>query len=92
MSEPTRVEAIFSGHVQGVGFRATTQMLAQDFSVVGSVRNRSDGAVEVIAEGEEDELDAFLKCVAQQLSHHIESVDTRPSKATGEFDSFRIAF
>ena len=92
MSEQSRIRAIFSGNVQGVGFRATTQSLAQDFRVVGTVRNRSDGTVEVVAEGTESELDAFLKSVAEQLSHHVDAVETQRGEATGQFDRFRIAF
>ena len=37
----------FSGRVQGVGFRYTTKQLALGFDIVGSVRNREDGTVEL---------------------------------------------
>jgi acylphosphatase len=52
MSEAkVRLHAIVSGAVQGVFFRATTQTRALGLSVTGWVRNRSDGSVEVVAEG-----------------------------------------
>ena len=41
----------YSGRVQGVGFRFSTQRLASGFAVAGSVKNLRDGRVEVVAEG-----------------------------------------
>jgi len=46
------MHAIFHGHVQGVGFRATTLRYARELDLYGTVRNRSDGSVEVYAQGE----------------------------------------
>ena len=54
MANPVfRLEAHFSGRVQGVGFRYLTRQLAQGFAVTGQVRNLPDGQVQVIAEGAE---------------------------------------
>ncbi len=55
--------AVVRGQVQGVGFRFTTRRLAAELGLVGWVRNRSDGAVEVWAQGPGDSLarlSAFL--------------------------------
>ena len=52
------------GRVQGVGFRWSTARTARDLGIGGTVRNRSDGAVEVHAEGtpeELGELEAWLR-------------------------------
>lgn len=67
---------IFSGRVQGVGFRYTTKDLARGFEVCGWVRNLPDGTVELQAMGEEDELDAFIKEIAEEsnVAHHIKSL------------------
>jgi len=53
------MQVLYSGHVQGVGFRYTAKTVATGFDVVGTVRNLPDGRVELIAEGEKSELDAF---------------------------------
>lgn len=53
----------YSGSVQGVGFRYTTKSLAAGFEVTGTVRNLPDGRVELIAEGERGELEAFRDAI-----------------------------
>jgi acylphosphatase len=46
--------------VQGVGFRYSTREVACSYEVTGFVRNLPDGRVELVAEGDEAELRAFL--------------------------------
>ena len=60
MAENVRIEAYFSGHVQGVGFRFTSIDIAERFpEIAGFVRNLADGRVEVVAEGPEEQVGAF---------------------------------
>ena len=68
-----RRQVLYSGHVQGVGFRYTTRSIARDYEVTGYVRNLPDGSVEVVAEGPVDQLDVFLEQVSDRLSGHIRS-------------------
>lgn len=56
-----RVRAIISGRVQGVCFRMETERAAEKFGVYGWVRNRRDGTVEVLFEGETRAVDDMLK-------------------------------
>lgn len=54
---------VVEGRVQGVGYRAYVRRRAAGLDVRGSVRNREDGAVEVLAQGTEEavaELEAVL--------------------------------
>ena len=51
---------IFEGRVQGVGFRYTTKDIAKGFEVCGTVKNLTDGTVELEVMGERDEVEAFL--------------------------------
>ena len=60
-----RVIVWYSGRVQGVGFRATVRQAACGYDVTGTVRNLSDGRVELIAEGMKKELEAFLAAIAE---------------------------
>ena len=62
----TTKRVIFSGRVQGVGFRYTTKQLALGFDIVGSVRNQKDGTVELKIMGEEDEVDEFITEIVEE--------------------------
>jgi len=82
----------FSGRVQGVGFRFTTEAIASRFTVAGYVKNLPDGRVELVVEGSVDELDRFQKAIEQAMQRNIRDIHTRDSTATGQFSSFDIAF
>ena len=92
-SASTRQLVHFRGNVQGVGFRATTRHIAVRFDVAGTVRNLADGSVEVVAEGADDEVKAFIAEVQRVLGRHISEalVDTMPA-SNGEFKGFRIRY
>ena len=64
-----RVRAIVSGRVQGVAFRATTAEQATQLGVVGWVMNRSDGSVEIEAEGAPEQVAALLAWCEQGPPH-----------------------
>jgi acylphosphatase len=74
----------YSGRVQGVGFRYTAQALAAKYPVAGSVRNLSNGQVELVAEGEAAFVDAFLAAVANQMARCIEDTVTVDEVLTGQ--------
>ena len=80
----------FSGNVQGVGFRYTTQDLARGFNVVGYVRNLPDGRVQLVTEGDEQEVAGLLEAIAQQMGHFIKKRSDDDSPPSGEFADFSI--
>ncbi len=80
----------FSGNVQGVGFRWTTQRVAAGFDVTGWVRNCSDGTVELRVEGEEETLDRFLQDLRQRMGSCIRKEQVQTAPASGTFSGFRI--
>ena len=85
-----RTTIYFSGHVQGVGFRFTTRLIAMNYTVSGFVRNLANGQVELVVEGNQSEVDSFLSDLRQRMAENIdnEQVDNLP--ATGEFTHFEI--
>ncbi len=54
------ISARVTGHVQGVGFRQGCRQMARSRGLDGWVRNRSDGSVEVFAQGNADSIDALV--------------------------------
>ena len=82
---------IVEGRVQGVCFRMYTRMEAGRMGVTGWVRNRADGTVEVMAEGEENALDEFIAwCAHGPDEARVDRITKEFSEATGEFSGFQI--
>jgi acylphosphatase len=86
------MQILYSGTVQGVGFRYTVKTVATGFEVTGAVRNLPDGRVELVAEGVKDELEAFREAIRDAgLQHFIKSEDATWAEAKSEFRGFEIA-
>jgi acylphosphatase len=86
-----RIRVLYSGRVQGVGFRWMVQHLSQGFVVTGFVRNQDDGTVELVAEGEAAELDRFRWAIAERMQGNIRDATVARTPATGQFARFEIA-
>lgn len=85
-----RRSVFYSGRVQGVGFRYTTQKIAERYVVVGFVRNLPDRRVELVVEGVEDEIQRFLQEITDVLCDNIHDSQSTNSAATGQFSAFEI--
>ncbi len=74
--------ALFSGRVQGVGFRAYVANIAQNYTICGWVKNLPDGRVELVAWGKEGELQKFFSEICQgKLGKNIQRVHSNISDA-----------
>ena len=83
----------YSGMVQGVGFRFTVERLASGLDIDGFVRNLPDGKVEVVSEGEEEEVKILLNRIKSgSLGRYIRDVEESWQEPTGEFSGFSIEF
>lgn len=80
----SRVVALVSGRVQGVGYRAFARQKALELGLTGYAENLADGRVEVVAEGAAADLQHFLAFLKRgpRLSK-VESVEAMWSQATG---------
>jgi acylphosphatase len=86
-----RMTVFYSGRVQGVGFRYTVKSITTGFEVTGTVRNLADGRVELIAEGEDDELAAFRGAIRDSgLGGLIQREEETFAPALGQFRGFEI--
>jgi len=57
-------QVLYSGRVQGVGFRYSTKQIASGYEVTGSVKNLPDGRVQLQAMSHDvEELEAFLAAI-----------------------------
>ncbi|MGH2985926.1 MAG: acylphosphatase [Solirubrobacterales bacterium] len=86
-----RRRVVVHGRVQGVFFRDTVRRMAQSRSVAGWARNRTDGAVEAVFEGEAEAVESLLRFCRQgperAAVERVEELDEQPEGLEG----FRIA-
>ena len=86
-----RLHILYSGRVQGVGFRYTTKSVACGFEVTGTVRNLADGRVELVAEGDRTELEAFRRAIQDsEVGRFVRQETADWSDAKNEFRGFEI--
>ena len=85
-----RREVLYSGRVQGVGFRFTAQAASEGYAVSGFVRNLEDGRVQLVVEGEPGEVERFLADIAERMAGKIRKADVTDGRATSEFPGFEI--
>jgi acylphosphatase len=86
-----RRHVLIYGFVQGVGFRFAVERAAQSRGVAGWVRNRPDGAVEAVFEGDSEDVEALVAfCREGPRGAHVERVDVGNESAEG-LVGFRVA-
>ncbi|OGD86246.1 acylphosphatase [Candidatus Curtissbacteria bacterium RBG_13_35_7] len=79
------------GQVQGVFFRQSAKIKAEELGLVGWVKNCEDGSVETIAQGEKDKLDEFIKwCRKGPPFSVVENVSVKWVKDVEDFSEFSI--
>ncbi len=88
-----RANLIISGKVQGVFFRSTMEQVASEFGITGWAKNRTDGKVEAVLEGNKENVDKVI-----EWSHHgppgavVKNVEVNWEEYTGEFKTFSIQY
>jgi acylphosphatase len=91
MAENVRARAVISGRVQGVAFRFETQWTAERIGVRGWVRNRPDGTVQALFEGERARVEEMLAwCRRGPALARVAAVDVTWEDYRGEFKEFII--
>lgn len=83
-----------TGLVQGVGFRWTTQMIAQDLGITGTVKNNPDGSVSIVAQGEELPLEHFIKKIkaSPSVAGHVDHIDLNTVSDAEKFTRFSVVY
>lgn len=80
---------VIHGRVQGVYFRDSMRREAQNLSVAGWVRNRSDGAVEAAVQGEPADVDAIVRWARRGPERaQVERVEIEPHE--GSYSNFEV--
>jgi acylphosphatase len=86
-----QLRAVLHGAVQGVGFRYFSRREALRLGLCGYTRNQSDGSVEVVAEGDRTDLEAYLVRLRRgPVEAEVDWVDLHWHPAGGSFSGFEI--
>ena len=93
MSKKVRAHAIISGRVQGVFFRMETKRAANNCEVLGWVKNKIDGTVEAVFEGNEENVNSMLEWCKDGPRHaDVEKVDVTLEDHKGEYYEFELRY
>lgn len=86
-----RIHMTVSGRVQGVFYRDTVRRKAYEIGVKGYVRNLSNGDVEIIAEGNDNQLRELVEfCKNDPGYSKVGEVKVKEEKVSGEFSEFEV--
>ncbi len=87
----SRLQVLYSGRVQGVGFRVTAKKTALGYEVTGTIRNLLDGRVELVCEGTREELEGFRVGIQESgVQRFIRHEEISWGTPTNEFRGFEI--
>ena len=86
-----RAFVVFLGRVQGVNFRAYCADKAESLGLEGYVKNRWDGSVEAVFEGDRSTIESCIEWnKASQPYARVESIEVTWSDSKGEFRGFQV--
>lgn len=91
MPEVTR-HILFSGIVQGIGFRFTARRIAQRYELVGFVRTCPDGRVEMLVQGLSKNITDCLREIQESFAGYIRKTKVEDALPETKHNSFEITF
>lgn len=83
-------QILFSGQVQGVGFRWTTSRIASGLPVTGYVRNLPDGRVEAVVAGTAASIQRLIDQLRERFGSGITDIERHPVEFANAFTGFLI--
>ena len=93
MAQNIRAHLMISGRVQGVFYRMETKSAADRIGVFGWVRNKHDGRVEALVEGEKQQVEALIQwCQKGPPAAIVQDVEVSLEPYLGEFTSFDVTY
>jgi len=90
MKNTKRVQVIYKGRVQGVGFRFIVMNIVSNLHVTGYVKNSHTGYVELVGEGLKTELEMLLRNISLEMGAYVTSSDIMWTDPLDEFSIFKI--
>ncbi len=88
----TAKRIVFTGRVQGVGFRYTAHSIASRSRLTGFVRNLPDGDVEMLVQGQTEIIDDCLEQIKDAFADCIRDIQADEVEYNEKYNDFRITF
>ncbi len=88
----TAKHIIFTGRVQGIGFRFTALDIANRYRLTGLVRNLPDGTVEMVTQGPSDNIADCIRDIKEAFEGYIRETKTEEIPPDPKYTNFKIAF
>lgn len=86
-----RADIIVHGEVKEAGYRAFVMKMAETNRLVGYVENLPNRAIHILCEGEEEDIETFLKQIEVGTDFvEIDGMEKTYGKQTGEFEMFEV--
>ena len=83
---------LYTGTVQGVGFRYAVIHAARKLALAGWVKNLPDGRVELCVEGPEDKIKTLRQNINDRFNGYIKNQAETIHPPAGKFQDFQIVF
>ncbi len=88
----TQAHIIYSGTVQGVGFRFTVQRCALSLDLTGWVKNLPNGSVEMLVNGPKENIERLCQDIEERFGGYIQNKNIQVTSAYNEFKDFQIVY
>ncbi len=93
MSNKAAFKAVAHGLVQGVSYRHFVLRNARMLDLAGYAKNLRDGSVEVVVEGDRDQLEQILvKLKIGPSEARVDKVDVKWAEYSGKYGGFEVRF
>lgn len=83
---------IFTGYVQGVGFRFTAHRIANRHQLTGFVRNAPDGTVEMLVQGQPEQINDCIKDLQDSFAGFLRETQIEEIPPNPRYTTFNITF
>ena len=83
---------VYTGRVQGVGFRFTAERIARRYELVGFVKNLPTGQVEMVAQGHPDDVNDCLRDISETFGGGISDTACSSISVNKQYTGFGISF
>lgn len=88
-----QIHIFVTGRVQGVFFRQSTKVMAIKNNVKGWVRNLDDGRVEIVAQGETQDIDNLAHwCKTGPANSRVDEFELSEENISDEFETFEVRY